>query len=82
MYIKNNGKANKFRVAFEFILKMVFGRNSPTTITISVDINVSSSTNTNSLDINPAGIRLSITVAIIVLYITSAILFPTNIVEI
>ena len=59
-------------------------RYSATTITIAVDTRVSIKTNRNSLDMLKSGIfasRYSMSLAIMVLYNTSAILLPTSMVD-
>ena len=74
--------ASMFKVKFGFILNKVFGKNSPVTRMMSVDMMVWIKTKANSLLMIPANNCFSMISAIRIPYMTRAILFPTNMVEI
>ena len=78
----NVGIANKLSVKLGLILNKVLGKNSPVTNIIKVDMMVCINTNRNSLLMKLANNCCSINSAINIPYITNAILFPTNMVEI
>ena len=77
----NAGTANKFNVKFGLILNNVLGMNSPVTRMINVDMMVCINTIRKSFSIKLLKKRCSISSAISIPYMTRAILFPTNIVD-